>query len=89
MDYLFFSAIKNTPVRVLNISYNIACQWMTHLWERMTTLPHSMQFPYKDRKINALMPKFHLPAHVVVFLGKDSSKLVMVPQTMYLRLHGW
>ena len=64
MDYLFFSAIKNMPVRVLNISYDIACQWMTHLWERMTTLPHSMQFPYKDRKINALMPKFHLPAHV-------------------------
>ncbi|KAH0826244.1 hypothetical protein J3R83DRAFT_5708 [Lanmaoa asiatica] len=64
MDYLFFSAIKDTSVRVLNISYDIACQWMTHLWERMATLPHSMQFPYKDRKINALVPKFHLPAHV-------------------------
>ena len=25
----------------------------------------------------------------VVFLGKDNSELVMVPQTMYLRLHGW
>ena len=25
----------------------------------------------------------------VVFLGKDSSELVMVPQTTYLRLHGW
>ena len=25
----------------------------------------------------------------VVFLGKDSSELMMVPQTTYLRLHGW
>jgi hypothetical protein len=25
----------------------------------------------------------------VVFLGKDSSELVMVPQTTYLHLHGW
>ena len=25
----------------------------------------------------------------VIFLGKDSSELVMVPQTTYLCLHGW
>lgn len=64
MDYIFFSALRNTPIKALNVSYNIACQWTRHLWERMETLPHSLHFPYQDQKVTAFVPKFHLPAHV-------------------------
>ncbi|KAF8124598.1 hypothetical protein EV363DRAFT_1177802, partial [Boletus edulis] len=61
MDYIFFSALRNTAVKVLNVSY---CQWSIHLWEQMKTLPLPMHFLYEDRKVTPLIPKFHLPAHV-------------------------
>ena len=66
MDYVFFSAVKNTTIKVLNVSYDIACQWSIHLWERMKTLPLPMHFLYDDRKVTTLVPKFHLPAHCYV-----------------------
>ena len=64
MDYLFFSAIRNNSIKVLNVSYNIACQWMWHLWKCMETLPHPLHLPQQDRKVMPFIPKFHLPAHV-------------------------
>ncbi|KAG8214695.1 hypothetical protein J3R82DRAFT_9779 [Butyriboletus roseoflavus] len=33
MDYLFFSALRNMPVKHINVSYDIICQWECHLWE--------------------------------------------------------
>ena len=64
MDYLFFSAIHNNSIKVFNVSYDIACQWMRHLWRRMETLPHPLHLPYQDRKVMPFIPKFHLPAHI-------------------------
>ncbi|KAF8545886.1 hypothetical protein OG21DRAFT_1386139, partial [Imleria badia] len=64
MDYVFFSAMRNTAIKVFNVSYDVACQWSIHLWERMKTLPLPMHFPYNDRKVTTLVPKFHLPAHI-------------------------
>ncbi|KAF8425786.1 hypothetical protein L210DRAFT_3615051 [Boletus edulis BED1] len=64
MDYLFFSVLWNTTLKSFNVSYDIACQWTCHLWERMNTLPRSMHFPYEEKKITAFAPKFHLPAHI-------------------------
>lgn len=64
MDYLFFSAMRHHGVVVLNISYDIACQWSKHLWSRMSTLPSAYHLDYDSKTINFLIPKFHLPAHI-------------------------
>ncbi|KAG1883671.1 hypothetical protein F4604DRAFT_1878922 [Suillus subluteus] len=48
MDYLFFSAMRHHEVVVLNVSYDIACQWSKHLC----------------KTINFFIPKFHLLAHI-------------------------
>lgn len=64
MDYLFFSALRNTPLKILNVSYDIACQWSRHLWERMNMLSYPMHFTHEEKKITFFVPKFHLPAHV-------------------------
>ena len=60
-----FSALKGMPVKVLNVSYDISCQWTLHLWEWMETLPFPMHLAYKDKTVNVFIPKFHLPTHVV------------------------
>ncbi|KAG1786541.1 uncharacterized protein HD556DRAFT_1434721 [Suillus plorans] len=41
MDYLFFSTLCGTQLQMLNVSYDIACQWHKHLWARMKFLPQS------------------------------------------------
>ncbi|KAF8137103.1 hypothetical protein EV363DRAFT_1156356 [Boletus edulis] len=76
MDYLFFSALRNTSIKVFNVSYDIACQWTVHLWERMITLPNPMHLAYNDSKINMLIPKFHLPAHVAECQWKYSFNFI-------------
>ncbi|KAG1797309.1 uncharacterized protein HD556DRAFT_1431085 [Suillus plorans] len=38
MDYLFFSSMRSSQdIHILNISYDIACQWNKNLWLRMST----------------------------------------------------
>ncbi|KAG1780044.1 hypothetical protein EV702DRAFT_1178215 [Suillus placidus] len=64
MDYLFFSAMKHHNVIVLNVSYDIACQWSKHLWSRMSKLPSVFHLDYDNKSIKFLIPKFHLPAHI-------------------------
>ena len=64
MDYLFFSALRDMPIKRINISYDIVCQWEHHLWERMLTLPLPMHLPHAEKTVVTFIPKFHLPAHV-------------------------
>ncbi|KAG1726114.1 hypothetical protein EDB19DRAFT_1897694 [Suillus lakei] len=65
MDYLFFSSMRSSAdVSVLNISYNITCQWSKHIWTRMSTFPHQYHIQHHEKSITFLVPKFHLPAHV-------------------------
>ncbi|KAG1749250.1 hypothetical protein EDB19DRAFT_1825495 [Suillus lakei] len=35
MDYLFFSTLRHSSLKTLNISYDIACQWHKKLWQRV------------------------------------------------------
>ncbi|KAG1807216.1 hypothetical protein EV424DRAFT_1543991 [Suillus variegatus] len=46
MDYLFFSALSQRRVNVLNISYDIACQWHKHIWQRMSTMPAHLRLDH-------------------------------------------
>ncbi|KAH7906698.1 hypothetical protein BJ138DRAFT_1219360 [Hygrophoropsis aurantiaca] len=65
MDYMVFSALRNSSVDVFNISYDIACQWHKNLWKRMTNhLPFSWQLDYPSKIVTFFVPKFHLPAHI-------------------------
>ncbi|KAG2127943.1 hypothetical protein DEU56DRAFT_872715 [Suillus clintonianus] len=64
MDYLFFSTLRHSSLKTLNISYDIACQWHKKLWQRMSAFPTSMQFDHTSKAISFFVPKFHLPAHV-------------------------
>jgi len=65
MDYLFFSSIQNSEHLMIVISYDIACQWSVHLWEQMKKYPHWMHTDTNIKSFYFLVPKFHLPAHIM------------------------
>ncbi|KAG2097772.1 uncharacterized protein F5147DRAFT_747450 [Suillus discolor] len=65
MDYLFFSSMCSShSVHVLNISYDIACQWNKNLWSCMSAFPHKYHINHNEKIITFLVPKFHLPVHI-------------------------
>ncbi|KAI6017041.1 hypothetical protein EDC04DRAFT_2870152 [Pisolithus marmoratus] len=64
MDYAFFSAMQHSSCKVLNVSYDIACQWHKNLWTQMSALPPSMHLEHTAMYIRFFVPKFHLPAHI-------------------------
>ncbi|KAG1722136.1 uncharacterized protein EDB91DRAFT_1240247 [Suillus paluster] len=66
MDYLFFSTMQHMgDIAVLNVSYNIACQWSKHLWQHMGQYPSMIHLHHHDNKtIKFIVPKFHLPVHI-------------------------
>ncbi|KAF8886391.1 hypothetical protein BD779DRAFT_1385471, partial [Infundibulicybe gibba] len=48
------------------VSYDIACQWSVNIWARMKAYPHYLHTDHNSRKMfYFLVPKFHLPAHVM------------------------
>ncbi|KAF6747236.1 hypothetical protein DFP72DRAFT_821976 [Ephemerocybe angulata] len=63
VDYIAFSAIRWFKVLELVISYDIGCQWLKKLFERLKKLPASLR-PSSLKLLMVLIPKFHLPAHV-------------------------
>ncbi|KAG1741401.1 hypothetical protein EDD22DRAFT_786709, partial [Suillus occidentalis] len=66
MDYLFCSTIQYTKdLLVFNISYDIACQWSKNLQEQMRKYPDHIRFDRSNKFITFLVPKFHLPAHIL------------------------
>jgi hypothetical protein len=66
MDYLFFSSLRKNEMTSIVVSYDIVCQWHKNLWHRMKVYPHSWHLDH-DGKISIifLIPKFHLPAHIL------------------------
>ncbi|KAG2137014.1 hypothetical protein DEU56DRAFT_871445 [Suillus clintonianus] len=63
-------------VLVLNISYDIACQWSKHLWERMSRYPSQIHFSGDSKILTFLIPKFHLPAHIAACQTSYSLNLI-------------
>ncbi|KAK0480968.1 hypothetical protein EDD18DRAFT_1113409 [Armillaria luteobubalina] len=47
------------------IAYDIGCQWGKNLWKRINVYRHDLTPPQKQKDIVILVPKFHLPAHIV------------------------
>ncbi|KAG2033360.1 hypothetical protein BDR03DRAFT_935695 [Suillus americanus] len=65
MDYLFFSTMQHSKdLIVLNVSYDIACQWSKNIWGRMSNYPSRMHFAHDGKIMTFLAPKFHLPTHI-------------------------
>ncbi|KAJ7863782.1 hypothetical protein B0H14DRAFT_2574722 [Mycena olivaceomarginata] len=47
------------------VSYDIACQWSLHIWERMIKYQdETLTLDGRGRFFTFLVPKFHLPAHI-------------------------
>jgi len=65
MDYMFFSSLQHLELIEIVVSYDIACQWSINLWERMKLYPHWMHTDTSGKFFHFLVPKFHLPAHVM------------------------
>ncbi|KAF9462998.1 hypothetical protein BDZ94DRAFT_1259836 [Collybia nuda] len=66
MDFLFFSSLLGSALIEFVVSYDIVCQWSIKLWERMNKYPQHLRFgPDGVRHFVFLVPKFHLPAHVM------------------------
>ncbi|KAG1807133.1 uncharacterized protein BJ212DRAFT_1449387 [Suillus subaureus] len=77
MDYIFFSTLQHaSTVDVLNISYDIACQWSKHLWTQMLHYPSRMHLQPDDKVLTFVVPKFHLPAHILSCQTKYSLNLI-------------
>ncbi|KAG2355521.1 hypothetical protein BDR07DRAFT_1453748 [Suillus spraguei] len=77
MDYFFFSTVQHSDeVSILNVSYDIACQWSKHLWDRMSTYPSRLHFERDRKTMTFLIPKFHLPAHIAACQISFSHNLI-------------
>jgi hypothetical protein len=66
MDYCLWSSISNSPnVNKYVISYDVACQWHKNVWSRATSLPKNIRPNKNVMDCKFLVPKFHLPAHIL------------------------
>ncbi|KAG1851306.1 hypothetical protein DFJ58DRAFT_842195 [Suillus subalutaceus] len=64
MDYFVFSALIGFMVTMLNISYDITCQWSKKLWTRMDSMPAHLHVLHDAMQIRYFVPKFHIGAHI-------------------------
>jgi hypothetical protein len=62
MDYVFASAIRQTMLLFILISYDIACQWFINLFERMEHWPPELHLSASTTFVPAI-PKLHEPMH--------------------------
>lgn len=63
MDYIFASAIRNSLLLLIIISYDIACQWYVNLWRRISeSWPEELK-PSPQLQTRPQIPKFHEPGH--------------------------
>jgi hypothetical protein len=68
MDYFLLSSLRGSELSRIVISYDIACQWSRNLKKRCSTYQDAgpnMISDLLDLEITYLVPKFHLPAHIV------------------------
>jgi hypothetical protein len=62
MDYIFASAVRTSNLSSITISYDIACQWYKHFYDRMKAWPTELHLG-SNVETRPLIPKFHEPAH--------------------------
>lgn len=65
MDYFILSTLTDYAPPDLVISYDIACQWHKNFFTRMSRYPEALRLSQPEQNILYLVPKFHLPAHIL------------------------
>ncbi|SJL12375.1 uncharacterized protein ARMOST_15801 [Armillaria ostoyae] len=65
MDYFVLSTLTDDTPPDLVISYDIACQWHKNFFARISEYPELLRPKQLERNILYLVPKFHLPAHIL------------------------
>ncbi|KAJ7127923.1 hypothetical protein C8R44DRAFT_616634, partial [Mycena epipterygia] len=63
MDFLLLSVLMMFRLLCLVTSYDIACQYAIHFFERMAAFPEAMQLKLAPGNVWWKVPNFHLPAH--------------------------
>ena len=63
MDFIFLSTVKDEDVKMIKISYDIACSWSVNLFRRIESYSSELQIPEDRFSLEYFIPKFHLPAH--------------------------
>ncbi|KAJ7076776.1 hypothetical protein C8R43DRAFT_910611 [Mycena crocata] len=63
MDFIFFSAILNSIILFLTLSYDIASQYSKNFWTRMDGLPEKMHIDKKKVNVWFKVPNFHILGH--------------------------
>lgn len=66
MDYLFASSVIGFRLPLLQISYDVACQWFVNFWKRMRFLPSPLRLNVPQSAVKPMVPKFHLQSHTEV-----------------------
>ncbi|KAF7969254.1 hypothetical protein HWV62_27842 [Athelia sp. TMB] len=64
IDYIFLSAIVGFTLMSIIVSYDIACQYLKHFWERVPRLPVHLHPNVKPENLKGKIPKFHFDAHI-------------------------
>jgi hypothetical protein len=66
MDYIFLASMMGVMLQLIFASYNIACQWATHLFSRMnaSTMPEWLRLA-PSTTVKFFVPKFYLPGHII------------------------
>ncbi|KAF9779417.1 hypothetical protein BJ322DRAFT_1013173 [Thelephora terrestris] len=63
MDFIFLSTVKDEEVKMIKISYDIACRWSVNLFRRIESYSPELRISEDKFALEYFIPKFHLPAH--------------------------
>ncbi|KAJ7026921.1 hypothetical protein C8F04DRAFT_1267519 [Mycena alexandri] len=63
MDFILLAALMSFTLLWLVVSYDIACQYAIHFWERMSAMPEAMKLKLAPGNVWWKVPNFHLPPH--------------------------
>ncbi|KAG2052216.1 hypothetical protein BDR06DRAFT_983243 [Suillus hirtellus] len=62
------SVLLTLAMSMVNISYNIACQWHKELWSQMETMSECLRLPSESFLVQFSVLKFHIQAHIIKYL---------------------
>ncbi|KAJ6593080.1 hypothetical protein B0H19DRAFT_1245897 [Mycena capillaripes] len=63
MDFLVQAVLMALNILWVIISYDIACQYAIHFWDRMSKFADDKELPFKSKNVWWKVPNFHLPPH--------------------------
>ncbi|KAJ7435889.1 hypothetical protein B0H11DRAFT_1755463 [Mycena galericulata] len=63
MDFILFSALLNTIIFYLILSYDVVCQYSKNIWSRMDGLPKELHLPIDRARVWFKIPNFRIPGH--------------------------